>query len=54
VHVSEIITPIDKGAAEKWEAIYIEILAKEGRRAKPAVSEIVSEDVEDAKTAEES
>ena len=33
VHVSEIVKPIDVAAVEKWEAIYIEILAKPGHRA---------------------
>ncbi|MBK1881333.1 hypothetical protein JIN85_02835 [Luteolibacter pohnpeiensis] len=32
IHVAEITKPIDQAAAENWEAIYIEILAKEGRR----------------------
>ncbi len=36
VHVSEIINPIDRASKEGWEAIYIEILAKKGLRAKAA------------------
>jgi len=39
IHVSEIIKPIDIAAQEKWDAIYIEILAREGHRAKPAPKE---------------
>jgi len=34
IHVSEITTPIDSAAQDKWEAVYIEILAKPGHRAK--------------------
>jgi hypothetical protein len=34
VHVSEITKPIDAAAQEKWDEIYIEILAKEGHRTK--------------------
>ena len=39
VHVSEITKPVDAAAQEKWEAIYIEILAKPGHRAKGAETE---------------
>lgn len=39
IHVSEITKPIDTAAEENWEDIYIEILAKEGRRAKLPVSD---------------
>jgi len=31
-HVSELIAAIDKASEEKWTAIYLEILAKPGRR----------------------
>ncbi|MFD2257473.1 DUF6172 family protein [Luteolibacter algae] len=34
VHVSELTKPIDIAAQEGWEAVYIEILAKPGRRTK--------------------
>ena len=34
IHVAEITKPIDQAATEQWEAIYLEILAKEGRRTK--------------------
>ena len=40
VHVSEITKPIDFAAQEKWDAIYIEILAKEGHRAKAEKPEV--------------
>lgn len=33
-HVSALIEAVDRGAAEGWEQIYIEILAKPGRRMK--------------------
>jgi hypothetical protein len=39
VHVSEITKPIDTAAQEKWDAIYIEILAKEGHRSKAEKTE---------------
>ena len=32
IHVEEINSAIDTAAQEKWDAIYIEILAKPGRR----------------------
>jgi hypothetical protein len=41
VHVSEITKPIDAAAQEKWEAIYIEILAKEGHRTKADKPEVL-------------
>lgn len=34
VHVSEVTKPIDTASQENWPAIYIEILAKQGHRAK--------------------
>jgi hypothetical protein len=34
VHVSEITKPVDAASQESWPAIYIEILAKQGHRAK--------------------
>lgn len=46
VHVSEIVKPIDTASQEEWEAIYIEILAKPGHRAKPAPKENPSEEDE--------
>jgi len=46
IHVSEIVKPIDIASQEKWEAIYIEILAKPGHRAKPAPKEETSEEEE--------
>ncbi len=46
VHVSEIIKPIDTAAQEKWESIYIEILAKPGHRAKPPAREKPSDEEE--------
>lgn len=51
VHVSEITAPVDKAAAENWEQVYIEILAKPGVRTKPAKPEGV-EDAESAETDE--
>lgn len=33
-HVATLIEAIDRGASEGWEQIYIEILAKPGRRTK--------------------
>jgi hypothetical protein len=32
IHVSEITKPVDTAAADGWNAIYIEILAKPARR----------------------
>lgn len=32
VHVSEITKPVDTAAAEGWDAVYIEILAKPAKR----------------------
>ncbi|MBG7608036.1 MAG: hypothetical protein IZT59_08435 [Verrucomicrobia bacterium] len=46
VHVSEIVKPIDTASQEKWDSIYIEILAKPGHRAKPAPKEKPSEEEE--------
>ena len=38
-HLAEVIPAIDKAFEQRWEAIYIEILAKPGRRTrKPASS----------------
>ena len=39
VHVSEITKSIDTAAQENWPAIHIEILAKQGHRAKVVVPE---------------
>jgi hypothetical protein len=39
VHVTEITKPIDTASQESWPAIYIEILAKPGHRAKAATPE---------------
>ena len=46
IHISEIIKPIDTAGLEKWDAIYIEILAKPGHRAKPAAQEKTSDEEE--------
>ncbi len=34
VHVAELVKAVDTAAQEKWEAVYIEILAKPGHRTK--------------------
>lgn len=44
VHVSEITKPIDRASEEKWDSIYIEILAKPGHRAKSATKEKLSDE----------
>jgi Family of unknown function (DUF6172) len=36
IHISEITKPVDMASQEKWDAIYIEIIAKPGHRAKGA------------------
>lgn len=46
IHISEIVKPIDTASQEKWDSIYIEILAKPGHRAKPAPKEKASEEEE--------
>ncbi len=38
IHVSEITKPIDTAAEQKWDAVYIEILAKPGHRTKKEIS----------------
>ena len=37
VHVTEITKPVDLAFQEKWESVYIEILAKPGHRANSSV-----------------
>ena len=43
IHVSEITKPVDNAAAEGWDAVYIEILAKPAKRTAKEKEEIESE-----------
>lgn len=43
IHVSQINEMIDQAAARNWDAIYIEILAKQGIRQKQSESEASDE-----------
>ncbi|MEK6231929.1 MAG: DUF6172 family protein [Luteolibacter sp.] len=43
IHVSEITKPVDTASQEKWDTVYVEILAKPGHRVKGAAPEAEGE-----------